>query len=1288
MTGPPNTEAEPAASRSRWGRVVGGNGADRTEAFTELAASYWYCVYAWWRRAGLDANRAATLASFTRWLGESPPTALDSGAARLREWLLARLAELARHDLEWTGTAAIKIDPAWAEQRYADEPAGEPDVIFLRRWAITVVEFTASTLRAEYAARGEEALFAELMAFAGLEPGDEERYAAGGARVGRSGGAMHKAVFDFRTRQREVLRAFMADIVLDSVEADGEIQALLLACDDSGSEAANAPLPAVLEGFRPAEAFARALRGVRMTGGAAGGWQPPTIREAARLFPQYEVLSLLGRGGMGAVYKARQVELDRLVAIKLLPLEVSVDRDFADRFRLEARAMAKLDHPNIISVYEFGATAEGHLFFVMAFVAGANLHDTIHGPGVTPGQALEIIAGVCDALAYAHGKGVVHRDIKPANVMVSLDGQVKVADFGLARLTDSAAEQPGYTVTGTVMGTPDYMAPEQTRRMDVDHRADIYSLGVVLYEMLCREAPHGVFALPSARVPGVDPRVDQVVIRAMQQQPELRYQSTREMKSDVVAAAAPRLPSPKADPARTGNPQKSRKPLLIGVAALLAVAGAGIFLAKPKVPPGPRPALKAAATTIPVSDAAKKAPAAPAASPTAPEVTSADPTPAAVASGLVSAKTSLSLRAVITANSPDAFRIEDVRKGTKITFQFIGGKWKSFGRIATENPDVAVSERGDACRLVVALPSQNGVAGSVLAMVPPETQQKPFVFEAAADYPKVVLRINDEDNTYENNPGSVEYAVKIVSASATPEAKPVAGAPTPVEVAATTPAPKSEMQKWLDQVDAQYREPYQREVVKPYEAGMAQLKQGYLASIERLLAAATQAGKLEDAVALRGERQRLSDGAALRADDSDAPLPSIRLLRAGYRAQAARLDAARTQGAAAQFERYDKVLGTGQVQLTQRQRLDDALLLKAQRERIASEWLGKAPESAADRKPVTGEIAGRVTAASKDAPFVNTLGMKFVPVPIIGGPTGGQRVLFSVWDTRVQDCEVFAKETKREWPKADFPQGPTHPAVMVSWDDAQRFCQWLTARDQAAGRLPADWRYRLPSDHEWSCAVELGASEDAAKLPADKSLKIDNVFPWGTQWPPPPGAGNYAGEELRAALAAGQHNEIKDVLAGYNDGFVETSPVGSFKANRFGLYDLGGNVWQWCEDWRDQKQIDHVLRGGSWTRYLRNHLLSSYRFQYLPGARFNSFGFRCVLDASARAADRKPPAVDAPASVTTASKEAPFVNPLGMRFVPVPIAGGPTGNQRVLFSVWDTRVQDYEAYLKDTKTEW
>ena len=279
------------------------------------------------------------------------------------------------------------------------------------------------------------------------------------------------------------------------------------------------------------------------------------IAEAARLFPGYEILNLIGRGGMGTVYQARQTALDRLVAIKLMPIEVSVQHDFADRFRREARAMARLNHPNIVSVHDFGQTAEGHLFIVMEYVEGSNLAEIIQQAGLDLGQALSVAGQICAALGYAHGKGVVHRDIKPANVMVDPEGNVKVADFGLARVNEPNAELSAGGPAGVVFGTPDYMAPEQMRHMDVDHRADIYSVGVITYEMLCGEVPRGVFQRPSQRI-GCDPRIDQIVLKAMQQAPELRYQSTQEMAAEIAAARTPvaRTPVARARPVAGGRP--------------------------------------------------------------------------------------------------------------------------------------------------------------------------------------------------------------------------------------------------------------------------------------------------------------------------------------------------------------------------------------------------------------------------------------------------------------------------------------------------------------------------------------------------------------------------------------------------------------------------------------------------------------------------------------------------------------------------------------------------------------
>ncbi len=218
-------------------------------------------------------------------------------------------------------------------------------------------------------------------------------------------------------------------------------------------------------------------------------------------FPQLEVLELLGQGGMGAVYKARQPHLDRLVALKVLPAEAGQDPSFVERFTREARALARLSHPHIVSVYDFGQ-ADGLYYFLMEFVDGVNLRQLMQAGPLQPRQALQIIPQICDALEYAHDQGVVHRDIKPENILLDRKGRVKIADFGLAKLLGRGPADFTLTSSRQVMGTLNYMAPEQMERpLEVDHRADIYSLGVVFYELLTHELPLGRFAPPSERAP-------------------------------------------------------------------------------------------------------------------------------------------------------------------------------------------------------------------------------------------------------------------------------------------------------------------------------------------------------------------------------------------------------------------------------------------------------------------------------------------------------------------------------------------------------------------------------------------------------------------------------------------------------------------------------------------------------------------------------------------------------------------------------------------------------------------
>lgn len=262
-------------------------------------------------------------------------------------------------------------------------------------------------------------------------------------------------------------------------------------------------------------------------------WTPPLAGELAAKFPDLELIELIGRGGMGAVYRARQKSLARTVALKILPPEVGENADFTERFAREAQAMARLHHPHIVTIFDFGQR-DGVFFFFMEYVDGLSLRRVMEGGKFTPPEALAIVPQICEALQYAHNKGVVHRDIKPDNILMNRDGTVKIADFGLAKLVGLEVARP---ISEPVVGTPKYMAPEQiSHPNEVDHRADIYALGVMFYQMLTGEFP-GEICIPPSRMVQVDVRLDEIVLRALERTPQLRFQSAIEMQTQIQTVA-------------------------------------------------------------------------------------------------------------------------------------------------------------------------------------------------------------------------------------------------------------------------------------------------------------------------------------------------------------------------------------------------------------------------------------------------------------------------------------------------------------------------------------------------------------------------------------------------------------------------------------------------------------------------------------------------------------------------------------------------------------------------------
>lgn len=618
----------------------------------------------------------------------------------------------------------------------------------------------------------------------------------------------------------------------------------------------------------------------------SNGWLPPLPDELEVLLKGYEVTKMLGRGGMGAVYMGRQLSLDRVVAIKILSSDLEVaDEGFSDRFKNEARSMAKLEHPGIVAVYDFGETDSGLLYIVMQYVDGTDVARMIATDGrLHTEHAMAITAHVCDALSYAHDRGIIHRDIKPANIMVGYDGTVKVADFGLAKAHGVDADYAGLTMSGIVMGTMHYMAPESVLvgSGNVDHRADVYAVGVMLYHMLTGRVPHGIFELPSLQVKGLDPRYDEIIARAMREDREMRYQNAGDLRGDLDAI----LTQPIAHLSAPEDDNGSGKPQV----ALPTEA-------RPQRPGGKK--------------------------------------------------------ALVTGVTPD-------------------------------NRQVASTKR----------PSSSSAWAWVVAIC-------------------VILAIL----------GSVW---------------------------------------WLNY----------RNQTEPDELSVRE----------------------------------------------------------------------------------------------------------------------KTPVSS--REPIS---APDPPAIEPRAPFSNSLEMEFLPVEIVDGPTDGQTVLFSKWETRVSDFEAFAAEVTpkhSEWvnpTERGISQAKDHPVIWIHWEDAVRFCEWLSEKE---GRS-----YRLPTDHEWSCAAGLVGLEDPTALPSEKSMQRQRVYPWGESRQPPIDFANYAGANL--------------------DDFLFTAPVGSFPANANGLYDLWGNAFEWCSDFYDESEEQRVLRGHSWANY-GVFLYATARGPYHgepvvkePSARC---GFRVVLD--------------------------------------------------------------------------
>lgn len=969
---------------------------------------------------------------------------------------------------------------------------------------------------------------------------------------------------------------------------------------------------------------------------SGAGWEPPTPEELQTMLPQYEISGFLGRGGMGAVYRAKQIRLDRDVAIKVLPETLTQGGDdelkFAERFELEAQAMAKFSHSSIVSVFDFGETSEGQLYFVMEFVEGMDIHQYLreNGGSISQEYALSITAHVLDALEYAHARGIIHRDIKPANILLNQEGQVKIADFGLAKVLSDGDEQdkPALTMSNVALGTPDFVAPEAIDGDGIpDHRADLYAVGVMLYQMLTGKIPRGQFPSPSELLPDLDPRVDDIVQQSMQYSPSDRYDTASSMRmalDPVISAPVSRVktiqksetPTPKAKSKIASKHVKKKESSIAGkvyLAATVCAVVATLFFVFGK---------KGEPTNISTGD----------------EVVAQDPETRDEVKSAETEKGNATLVSTSVSNEAGVKTPFENSLGMRfvpvpITGGPSDGKLILFSAWETRVSDYRAF--ADANPSIIIRPPRF-----------PQDDSHPAVripYEDAVAFCEWLTKTEKEkgnlvDGQNYRLPTDHEWSCAIgIGEMEDPNATPAAKRQALGRIfpwGDTWPPPNGTANWYGEENEGLGPGGKPKKVLKGYSDDFL-----FTAPVDSM-----PKGKF-------GLYHMFGNAWEWTSDWYD----ETRTLRAtrsmGW------VNVPNSYFLSSRESAATNSIGDG---LGFRAVLD--LNQEASENRsdtMATSTLQKST-SAPPSQLATVVIEEGVdkslppSSSSIEAPFENSLGMKFVPVPITGGPSDGQLILFSIWETRVKDYRAFTDANPEiKQGNVRFPQEDSHPALYINYENAVAFCEWLTDTEKAKGKLSDGQHYRLPSDHEWSCAIGIGELEDPLATPKSKDKALERLWPWGNTWPPPNNTINCYGEE-NAGL--GLHGKPKDHLRNYSDESRYTAPVDSMATGKFGLYHMSGNVAEWTSTWHDESKSRRSVRGSTWLNVPGGFYMSSARSFPAVVASSESIGMRVVLDLDQKVPDIDPASANTPISgkspqdnnsaAVAKMNETPIVSPL------------------------------------------
>ncbi len=952
-------------------------------------------------------------------------------------------------------------------------------------------------------------------------------------------------------------------------------------------------------------------------------------------FGEYEVMRderggamVLGSGSYGRTYKARHLLLGNEVAIKVIRRELTASEGTRQRFLREGRALAGFAHDHIAMLRHFGRSESGQLYYAMDYCGGGTLAERVQRLGPRPlGEALEILRQATSALAAAHAAGIIHRDLKPGNIMLTQAPpplRVKVIDFGLAMSSDTGA------TSGRFHGTAQWASPEQLREQTLDGRSDLFSLGLVLWFLLqgtapdlgttaevvqCRLAPGGY----ADRLPqGLPPDVGALLGQLLEIDPQHRPAAAAVLLDEINALRATYPYHAVAEPhATAAQPADSRAldlPCLSGAAAgedryerltrlhrdhagewfeteLADGRGSRIVFVLDEAWAG-KPALCAKVranlarlwrhpleglprfTGLQESDNRLVAEF---------EGTSGD--------DMVSW---LRLRTKVKLSDAFSFLARVAEAADETAACGVPGLGLMAAQVRRESS--GSSEGG------------SGLRGAVPRLFPLllDASDVPAGEDLLADAIGSTLVLASPDLACDRIFMLAKLIYRMVSGRETPDA------------VAHSQGAYVAVSALSEQGNAVLCMALARN--RPWDSCLALLQA--LAAAENLA--------LETSGSGRSGSSRGSPASLVRMTPPQVPPAPVQAHPV--------VQAPPSAAAAAQV--LDKRLPAawwGLLGLLALAALAGGMVRGCNhKQHHASPSVPSVPSVPS---PVTKPpVATRIIPATKDQPFVNGLGMKFVPVAITDGPGAGQQLLFSIWETRVKDFQAFCDDSQHDaiadgpngalaftlekggvvkrangsWRNPrfspDYDQTAEHPVVCVSYIDAEAFCTWLTQHDRTV--LPVAWRYRLPTDAEWSAACG------------------PEVFPWGASWPPDSTAGNYCGDEAMV----GSYQGRTSALAGHRDKWPRTAPVGSFPPNRLGLFDMGGNVWEWCATWyqssmntREVLEIYpdlnndgngnslRVTRGGSWKEAERTQLRSDYRNPDDPRGRCSYFGFRVVL---------------------------------------------------------------------------